>query len=144
MMREVQSPDGRIWTVQSTIQWSQSEGERFENDMAAGYVSGIAMLGVLLVLVLFVVFSTPPGVVVPSWLVLSLLLLLMVLPIYWAWRRPWIIEARTEGPVDTSSEHWRGTAYGIGAARQDTHRVIHSLSVRTSPDDGSGLLQQVT
>jgi hypothetical protein len=144
MTREVVSPDGRRWIVQSTIHWSPPQEEQFENDMAAGYVSGIAMLGVLIVLILFVLFSTPPGVVLPSWMVMLFLLLLMGLPIWWALRRPWSIEARTAEPVETSGEYWRGIVYGMSEARQDTRRVIDFLSTRTTPDDGTGLLKQVT
>ncbi len=141
MTREVQSPDGRSWTVQSTVHWSPPPEEQFENDMAAGYVSGIAMLGVLVVLALFVLFWTPPGVEVPSWLVLALLLVMMILPIVWAMRLPWTIEAKAIG---TSGEHWRGIVHGMMAARQDTRGVIQRLEDYSTPDDGSGPLQQVT
>lgn len=146
MTRDVLSPDGRSWTVQSTIHWSPAQEEQFENDMAAGYVSGIAMLGVVVVLTLFVLFWTPPEVwsTVPSWLMLLLLLVLMTLPIQWAMRRPWTIEAKTAEPTDTSGEYWRGTVHGVMTARQDTQRVTQCLKVRATPDDGTGLLRQVT
>ena len=146
MTRVVLSPDGRTWTIQSTIHWAPAQEEQFENDMAAGYVSGIAMLGVLVMLVLFVLFWTPPGVLssVPPWLLWVLLLILMVLPIQWAVRRPWTIEARTAEPIETSGEHWRGMVHGAVAARQDTQRVTQCLKVRATPDDGTGLVRQVT
>ncbi|HEV7450164.1 MAG TPA: DUF983 domain-containing protein [Pseudonocardiaceae bacterium] len=146
MTRVVRSPDGRSWTVQSTIHWAPAQEEQFENDMAAGYVSGIAMLGVIVVLTLFVVFWTPPGVwsAVPSWLLLLLLLVLMILPIQWAVRRPWTIEAKTAEPIETSGEHWRGLVHGAVTARQDTQRVTQYLKTRATPDDGTGLLRQVT
>jgi len=145
MTREVLSPDGRSWIVQSTIHWAPAQEEQFENDMAAGFVSGIAMLGVVIVLILFVVFWTPPGVwsAVPSWLMLLLLLVLMILPIQWAVRRPWTIEARTAEPVDTEGEHWRGVVHGVMTARQDTQRVVQCLKARATPDDGTRMLQQV-
>lgn len=146
MTRVVQGADGRRWTVQSTINWYQpATAEQFEHDMAAGYVSGIAMLGVIVALVLFVLFWTPAGVVVPSWLVLLFLLFLMLLPIRWALRLPWTIVAKTlPEPVDTAAEHWEGTAHGVMAARSDTRQVIQSLRARAIPDDGTGLLRQVT
>jgi hypothetical protein len=138
MIKTVKDSDGRIWTVQSTINWSQPQDEQFENDMAAGYVSGIAMLGVLVVLVLFVLFSMPPEVNPPGWLSMTLLLLLMLGPIWWALRRPWTIEASTSG------EHWRGLVYGVTTARHDVHRVVGLLEERSTPDDGAGVLRQVT
>lgn len=144
MTRTVQGADGRRWTVQSRINWSQpATAEQFEHDMAAGYVPGIAMLGVVVALVLFVLFWTPAGVVVPSWLVLLFLLLLMVVPMQWALRRPWTIVAKTE-PVETTAEHWVGTVYGMVAARQDARQVVHNLKSRAIPDDGTGPLRQVT
>ena len=78
-MTVVKGADGRNWTVQSRINWSQpATAEQFEHDMAAGYVSGIAILGFVVALVLFILFWTPAGVVVPSWLVLLFLLMLLL------------------------------------------------------------------
>ncbi|MGH3901429.1 MAG: DUF983 domain-containing protein [Pseudonocardiaceae bacterium] len=145
MTRMVQGADGRSWTVQSRINWHQpATAEQFEHDMAAGYVSGIAMLGVVVALVLFVLFWTPSGVIMPSWLVLLFLLVLMLLPMQWAMRRPWTIVAKTPEPIETAGEHWVGTALGVMAARQDTRQVVESLKARAIPDDGTGLLRQVT
>ncbi|MGH8965094.1 MAG: DUF983 domain-containing protein, partial [Actinomycetes bacterium] len=96
-------------------------------------------------IVLFVLFWTPAGVVVPSWLVLLFLLLLMLLPMQWALRRPWTIVAKTlPEPVETAAEHWVGTVHGVVAARQDTRQVVQSLKMRAIPDDGTGPLRQVT
>ncbi|MGH3838715.1 MAG: DUF983 domain-containing protein [Pseudonocardiaceae bacterium] len=146
MTRVVRGADGRSWRVQSRINWSQpATAEQFEHDMAAGYVSGIAMLGVVVALTLFVLFWTPAGVVVPSWLVLLFLLMLMLLPMQWAMRRPWTIVAKTlPEPVETAAEHWVGTVHGVVAARQDTRQVVQSLKMRAIPDDGTGPLRQVT
>ncbi len=145
MRRVVRGADGRSWTVQSTINWYQpATAEQFEHDMAAGYVSGVAMLGVVVALSLFVLFWTPAGVVVPSWLVLLFLLVLMVLPVQWALRRPWTIVAKTPEPADTAGERWVGTVHGMMAARQDFHGVVDSLRERAIPDDGTGMLRQVT
>lgn len=145
MTKVVLSRDGRSWTVQSTIRWSPAEEEQFENDMAAGYVSCIAMLGVIIVLVLFVLFWTPPGVIVPSWLVLLLPLMLMMAAIHWALRRPWTIEATTAEPTpnEPTGERWKGLTHGAMSARQDTQRVAQCLKARATPDDGTGLVQKV-
>ncbi|MGH3754304.1 MAG: DUF983 domain-containing protein [Pseudonocardiaceae bacterium] len=144
MTKVVRSQDGRSWTVQSTINWSPAEEEQFENDMAAGQVPGIAMLGLVVGAMLWVLFWTPPGVVVPAWLVLLLPLLLMIVAIHWALRRPWTIEATAEPtPNEPTGEYWRGLTHGAMSARQDTQRVARCLEARDTPDDGTGLLQKV-
>jgi hypothetical protein len=144
MTRVVQDSEGRSWTVQSTINWSQpATAEQFEHDMAAGHVSGIAMLGVIVALVLFVVFWTPAGVIMPSWLVLLFLLMLTVLPLQWMLKRPWTIVAKTLESADTAGEHWVGTAHGMMSARQDTRQVVENLRARAVPDDGTGMLRQL-
>jgi hypothetical protein len=145
MTRVVRGKDERIWTVKSSINWSQpATAEQFEHDMAAGYVSGLAMLVVVVAMVLFVLFWTPAGVVVPSWLVLLFLLLLMVLPMQWMLKRSWTIMAETPATAETAGEHWVGTVHGMMTARQDTRLVVQSLESRSIPDDGTGPLQQVT
>jgi len=145
MTRLVQGRDERIWTVQSRINWSQpATAEQFEHDMAAGYVSGVAMLVVVVALVLFVLFWTPAGVVMPSWLVLSLLLVLMVAAMQWMLKRPWTIVAHTPQAGEKEGEHWVGTAHGMMAARQDTRQVVQNLEKGAMPDDGTGPLQKIT
>jgi hypothetical protein len=145
MTRLVRGRDERIWTVQSRINWSPpATEEQFEHDMAAGYVSGVAMLVVVVALVLFVLLWTPTGVVVPSWLMLLFLLLLMVAAMQWMLKRPWTIVADTPATVETAAEHWVGTAHGMMTARQDTRLVVQSLEALSTPDDGTGPLQQVT
>ena len=145
MTRLVRGRDERIWTVQSRINWSPpATAEQFEHDMAAGYVSGVAMLVVVVALVLFVLLWTPTGVVVPSWLVLSFLLVLMVAAMQWMLKRPWTIVADTPATAETAAEHWVGTAHGMMTARQDTRLVVQSLEALSTPDDGTGPLQQVT
>lgn len=142
--KSLRGSDGRDWEVQSRINWSQPATEdQFEHDMAAGYVSGIAILVVIVALVLFVIFWTPAGVFVPSWLVLLFLLLMMVVPMQWAMKRPWTIIARTDEPVATAGEQWIGTTHGVREARYETRQVIRNLRQRSNPDDGTGLLRQV-
>ncbi|MGH3872560.1 MAG: DUF983 domain-containing protein [Pseudonocardiaceae bacterium] len=145
MMRVVRDADGRSWTVHSRINWSApATEEQFEHDVAAGYVAGIVILVIIVTLVLFVLIWTPAGVAGLSWLALLLLLVLMLLPMQWALRRPWTITAKTPEPVETAGEHWVGTVLGAMAARQDARQVIQSLKRRSSPDNGTGPLRQVT
>ncbi|MGH3936719.1 MAG: DUF983 domain-containing protein, partial [Pseudonocardiaceae bacterium] len=105
--------------------------------------SGIAMLGVVVALVLFVVFWTPAGVIMPSWLALLFLLLLTLLPLQWMLRRSWTIVADTPATAEAAGEHWVGTAHGMMSARQETRQVVESLKMRAVPDDGTGTLRQV-
>lgn len=145
MMRVVQGADNRAWTVQSRISWTRpAMTAQFEHDMAAGYVSGIAMLGVVVVLTLFVVFWTPAGVVVPAWFVLLILLLLLLGSVSWAMQRSWIITAHTAEPVETEGEHWEGIVRGMLPAREETYRVADCLRRRSIPDDGNGSLARVS
>jgi hypothetical protein len=145
MMRMVRAADRRTWTVQSRISWTKpAMADQFEHDMAAGYVSCIAMLGVVVVLTLFVVFWTPAGVVIPAWFVLLILLVLLMLPVSWALQRPWIITAYTTEPIETEGEHWEGIVRGMIPAREETYRVADDLRTRGIPDDGNGPLSRVT
>jgi hypothetical protein len=140
MMQEVRTAEGRTWTVHSRISWTKPEREhQFEHDMAAGYVSCIAMAGVVVVLTLFLVFWTPAGVVIPPWFVRLILLILLLVPVWWALQRPWIITAYTE----QEGEHWEGTVRGMISAREEAHRVAEDLKMRGIPDDGNGPLSRV-
>jgi hypothetical protein len=144
MTRVVRAADGRSWTVRSEINWSQpATAQEFEHDVAAGQVGGIVMLAIIVVLVLTIVFWTPPTVVIPTWLVLTFLGVLVLLPVYWALNRPWTIVADTPEPVETAGEHWVGTVRGIMASRQETSRVARQLELNAVPDDGRGRLQPV-
>ncbi|HWR47274.1 MAG TPA: DUF983 domain-containing protein, partial [Pseudonocardiaceae bacterium] len=128
MMQMVRAADKRAWTVQGRISWTEpAMAARFEHDMAAGYVSGIAMLGVVVVLTLFVVFWTPAGVVVPAWFALLILLILLLLAVSWAMQRPWIVTAHTAEPIETEGEHWEGIVRGMLPAREETYRVADYL-----------------
>jgi hypothetical protein len=90
-----------------------------------------------------VLFWTPAGVVVPSWWVLSFLLLLMVAPMQWMLKRPWTIVAETPATAEKAGEHWVGTAHGMMTARQDALQVVQSVKERSVPDDGAGPLQKI-
>jgi hypothetical protein len=145
MQRMVRAAGGRTWTVRSKISWTGSGmSEQFEHDLAAGYVSGIAMLGVVVVLTLSVVFWTPAGVVIPAWLVLLFLLLVLLVTMAWAMKRPWTIVAYTDEPLNTEGEFWEGTVRGVLPAREEAFRIVEELEERGIPDDGNGPLTRVT
>jgi hypothetical protein len=145
MRREVQAiTDRRKWVVRSRISWTRpSNADEFEYDMAGGYVSGVAMLGVLAVLILFVVFWAPTDVVIPAWFVLLLLLLLLLLPVLWALQRPWIITADTSEPATTKGEHWEGVVRGMFAARDEIHRILDDLEAKGYPNEPHGPLTRI-
>jgi hypothetical protein len=139
MTRRVRSnPDGRLWEIQRRISWTRpAMADQFEHDLAAGYVSGIAMLGILAVLTLFVVFWTPTNVVIPPWFVLLLLLVLLLLPVLWALQRPWVITAATDG------EYWEGVVKGMAAARDEMYRIVDDLETKGYPNEPHGTLTRV-
>jgi hypothetical protein len=117
--------------------------DQFEHDLAAGYVSGVAMLGVLTVLILFVVFWTPTDVVVPAWFVLLLLLALLLLPVVWAVQRPWVITADTSEPHSTGGEHWEGIVRGMVPAREEMFRIVEDLETKGYPNEPHGPLTRI-
>ena len=136
--------DGRIWVVRSRISWTRpAMADQFEHDLAAGYVSGVAMLGVLTVLILFVVFWTPTDVVIPAWFVLLLLLILLLLPVLWALQRPWVITAGTPDPPETDGEHWEGIVRGVVPAREEMFRIVDDLEAKGYPNEPHGPLTRI-
>ena len=129
--------DGRIWVVRSRISWTRpAMADQFEHDLAAGYVSGVAMLGVLTVLILFVVFWTPTDVVIPAWFVL-------LLPVLWALQRPWVITADTPDPRETDGEHWEGIVRGVVPAREEMFRIVDDLEAKGYPNEPHGPLTRI-
>jgi hypothetical protein len=141
MIRVVRAADKRTWTVRSSISWSKpAMADQFELDLAVGFVSGIVMLGVVVVLMLFLVFWTPSGVVIPAWFVLLILLILLLIPVLWALQRPWVITAYTTEPP---SERWEGVVRGMVLAREETRRIADDLKRLGSPEDGNGPLSRV-
>ena len=134
----------RVWVVRSRISWTRpAMADQFEHDLAAGYVSGVAMLGVLTVLILFVVFWTPTDVVVPAWFVLLLLLALLLLPVVWAVQRPWVITADTSEPHSTGGEHWEGIVRGMVPAREEMFRIVEDLETKGYPNEPHGPLTRI-
>ncbi|MGH3827550.1 MAG: DUF983 domain-containing protein [Pseudonocardiaceae bacterium] len=143
-MRIVRAKDGRSWAVQSRISWTKPEmADQFEHDIAAGYLPGASMLGVIVVLTLLVVFLTPAGVVVPAWFVLLILLILLLVLVSWAMQRPWIITAYTTEPLEADSERWQGIVHGVIPAREEILRVSDDLQMRNVPDNGTGPLSRL-
>lgn len=144
MMREVRAHDGRVWAVRSRISWTRpAMADQFEYDMAGGYVSGVAMLGVLVVLILFVVFWTPTDVVMPAWFGLLLLLALLLIPMLWAFQRPWIISAFTTDPAGGEAEYWEGIVRGMVPAREEARRIADDLVHKGVPDEPIGPLNRM-
>jgi hypothetical protein len=144
MTRVVRGADGRRWTVRNHVNWSEPAAEQqFEHDVAAGHLSGIMILLLVVALVLAVVLWTPSGVVVPGWLVFAFLVLLSLLPLNWALNRSWTIVAETPPTQGAPPERWVGTVHGVMVARQETGRVVRSLQRHAIPDDGHGPLQPV-
>lgn len=146
MTRVVWSADGRSWTVRGMVNWYEPASKRdFEHDVAAGPASGVAMLAVTVALLLAVVLTIPPGVVVPPWLILLVLLGLAVLPLQWAASRSWTIVAETSPLPEQGlpAERWVGMVQGTKAARREIRRVTQSLQRDVpSPDDGRGCLSR--
>jgi hypothetical protein len=145
MMRVVRAADRRTWTVRSSISWTKPAlADQFEHDMAAGYVSGVAMLGVVTVLTLLLVFWPSTEVVIPKWFLLLILLLLLLLPVWWAMQRPWVITAHTDEPIGSERELWEGVVRGMVPAREVTYQIVDDLKDRGIPDNGIGPLVRLT
>jgi len=143
MNRVVRGSDGRMWTVRSSLEWSNPiAGEEFEHDVTGGPAPAIVMGGVLAVLVLVLVFWTPSAVVVPDWLLLALLLVALFFPARWLVRRPWSIVAETPGDDEKPPERWVGVVRGFVAVRQESARVARNIEVYAEPDM-NGPLQPV-
>ncbi|HET9253949.1 MAG TPA: DUF983 domain-containing protein [Pseudonocardiaceae bacterium] len=143
MMRVVRAADRRSWTIRSRISWTKPAlADQFEHDMAGGYVSGIALLGVLVVMVLFVVVWKPGNVVIPSWFSLLFLLVLLLIPLVWAMQRPWIITASTPQSGGRDEEYWEGIVRGMVPAREEAYHIAEDLASKGVPDDVRGPLQR--
>jgi hypothetical protein len=134
----------RVWIVRSRISWTRpAMADQFEHDLAAGYVSGVAMAGVLTVLILFVVFWTPTDVVIPAWFVLLFPLTLLVMAGLWALQRPWVITADTSEPRATGGEHWEGIVRGMVPARDEMLRILDALEEKGYPNEPHGPLTRI-
>ena len=133
MTRVVTGADGREWVLTSQLEWkAPATANDFEHDVSAGYVPGVVMLLLVLLLGAILVFWTPSDVVVPGWLVLALLLVILFFPLRWALRRPWTVVAETndEGEVP---ERWVGTVRGVFTVRQQVSKVAANIAQDNMP-----------
>ncbi|MGW5050814.1 DUF983 domain-containing protein [Actinokineospora sp. NPDC004072] len=135
MTRQVRDANGRLWTLDGTLEWrTPATEDDFEHDVAAGYLPGLVMIGLIVVLAVVLVSWMPADVVVPGWLVLVLLLVALFFPARWALRRPWTLIAETgddgEGePV----ERWVGTVRGYFNARGELAQIAKNLQRDAMP-----------
>lgn len=144
MDRVVRGSDGREWTIEANLEWSNPmASDEFEHDINGGSVPPILMGSLVLFLVVVFVLWTPPGVVVPFWLILGLLVLVLFFPIRWVLRRPWQIHASTPGDEDEHPpEKWSGSVRGFVNVRQEAARVARHIELYSEPDM-NGELQPV-
>lgn len=116
------------WIAPATV-------DDFERDVASSRGAGLALVGLLVLLVVVLVAWTPNGVIVPSWLILALALLLLFFPARWALRRPWSLVANTPGNDDDQpAERWTGTVRGVIRIRQMTAKIARDIEVYSTPD----------
>lgn len=143
MVQEVRAADGRNWTVRREINWARPAHEHeFEHDVSVGQWAGVVMTGLIVVMVVALVILKPDDVYGASWLLVPLVVVVLLAPVYWALTRPWIIEAATFEPLESSGEHWEGTVHGLRASRRDAARVAHQLQTHARPvlDEAQGPL----
>ncbi|WP_020668962.1 hypothetical protein [Amycolatopsis nigrescens] len=137
MNRLVQGDDGREWVVRAQMEWRPpATADDFEHDVAGSYAPGIAMLCVAVVLAVVLLIWMPDGLVVPTWVPLSLLLLALFFPLRWILRRPWTVVAETDGDPagDRPSERWVGTVRGLFAVRGEMNKVAKTIQRHALPD----------
>ncbi len=147
MVREVRAADGRNWTVRREIHWVRPAHEQqFEHDVSVSQLSGFVMMGLVIAMVVAVAIWTPPGVYLPAWLIVALVVVVLLVPAQWAVTRPWVIEANTFEPLDSAGEHWEGTVRGLRASRHEVSRVTRQLQTHASPvlDEDQGPLFRVS
>lgn len=137
MARIVRGADGREWILYRRLMWRRpATVDSFENDLAAGYTSVTVLFGLLIVLFVVLFAWMPPKVVVPSWLLVPVAVVVFLLLLEWAVKRPWSVVAETdEDPNDERPpEHWVGTVNGILRARQEMTRTARDIQVYSVPD----------
>lgn len=145
MTRVVRGADGRLWTLRGTMEWTTpATADDFEHDVSAGFVPGVVMLVLVVLLSLVLIFWTPDDVIVPLWLVLAILLIVLFFPVRWALRRPWTVVAETgdDGEGDPV-ERWVGTIRGVLNVRQQVAKVARNIEQDAIPGI-EGPLQPVT
>ncbi|WP_026316409.1 hypothetical protein [Actinokineospora enzanensis] len=145
MTRQVRDVNGRLWTVDGTLEWrTPATEDDFEHDVAAGYIPGVVMLVLIGALVIALVSWMPTDVVVPFWLILILTALVLFFPVRWAARRPWTLIAETgDDGEGEPTERWMGTVRGYFTARNEIARITKELSQNTQPGY-EGVLKPIT
>ncbi|WP_026421853.1 hypothetical protein [Actinokineospora inagensis] len=145
MTRQVRDVNGRLWTVHGSLEWrTPATEDDFEHDVAAGYVPGVVMLSLVVVLVIALVAWMPADVYVPIWLLLLLILAMLFFPARWIVRRPWRLLAETgDDGEGEPTERWVGTIRGYFSARNELARVAKEISQDTQPSY-EGILKPVT
>jgi hypothetical protein len=135
MTRVVRGADGRVWTIEGTMEWrTPATADNFEHDVSASRLSAIVLLAVVCLLSLVLVIWTPEDVVVPVWLVLIIVLLLLFFPIRWAWRRPWTVVAATgDNGEGEPTEQWVGSVRGVLTVRQEIADVARNIATHSAP-----------
>ncbi|RZS37464.1 hypothetical protein EV193_10518 [Herbihabitans rhizosphaerae] len=132
MTRVVTGADGREWVLRGRLEWQPPvTGNDFEHDVSAGYVPGVVMMTLVVILGAVLIIWTPVDVVVPAWLVLALLLVFLFFPLRWALRRPWTVVAETGEGEET--ERWVGVVRGILTVRQEISRVADNIATDNMP-----------
>lgn len=146
MTRPVTDPNGKHWTVHSTLEWrTRATALDFENDISAGRGPTVVMLSIVVVLALILVVWTPKAVVVPLWVVLILVLVLLFFPIRWVLRRPYtVVAARGDNGEGAPEERWIGTVRGAYKARQQVNKTIRSIRFTSQPPREGPLKPVVT
>ena len=135
MTRVVRGADGRVWTLQSDMEWrTPATADDFEHDVSAGHGAAVVMLVLVLILTVVLIVWTPPDVVVPLWLVLIILLVLLFFPLRWALRRPWTVMAVTGDDGDGEpTEKWVGSVRGIFNVRKQVADIARTIADESIP-----------
>ncbi|GAB2740241.1 hypothetical protein GCM10027174_12060 [Salinifilum aidingensis] len=144
MNRVVRGSDGREWSIEAHVEWSNPLApDEFEHDINGGSMPPILMGSALLFLVVLFVLWTPDGVVVPVWLIAALAVLVLFFPVRWIMRRPWQLTASTPGDADEHPpEKWTGSVRGPVNVRQQAAQVARHIELYAEPDM-NGELQPV-
>ncbi|HEV7468727.1 MAG TPA: hypothetical protein VGO23_02960 [Pseudonocardia sp.] len=138
--------DQREWQVKRNIEWSTpATGDEFEHDVDGGRGAALMILSSLFLMWVVVFAWKPAGVNVPWFYILVFILILGFFPVRWYLRRPWTINAKTQGSYEDGlpAENWTGMVRGIGKAREEMRVVVRSLKTRATPGHADSPLQPV-
>lgn len=146
MTREVRAADGRTWTVRRHINWARPTiAQGFEHDVAAGKRAGIIMLALVGVMLFALVFwALAAQVFLPIWVLLTIITMVLMILVNWAMTRPWSILAFPHDPAAPDADGWGGAVRGFVSSRREEEHVVRCLELNGTPDDGSGILRQLS